>query len=214
MRQLGLITVAIGLLATLAAQFFPPAAELGAPVPPASLTRTLAFQTGTLALAVERGAPDSPNGPLFYITAAEGAGPDGTPGQLPTGEWAPGDRFQRTLIVRNTGTLPIVVSGVAVVNLIGSDLAAVAQVEVSTTPTGAPLTWGTIVELAKLPHLFLGGPQELQPGASMTLYVRTNLDRSVGNIYQGKRIQFDLQVLGEQRGAPRPPVPPGSEQLG
>ncbi|HLO04555.1 MAG TPA: hypothetical protein VK191_15705 [Symbiobacteriaceae bacterium] len=212
MRLIGLVTVGIALAATLVAPFVPGAAELGAPVPPASLTRTLTFQTGRLGLSVERAEPGSPLGPLFYTTAVEGMGPDGLPGQLPTGLWAPGDRFERRLTVRNVGSLPVQLAGVAVVNLTGSALADVAKVQVWLGP--ALLTWGTVKELAKLPHLFIGGPQELQPGASISLLVVASLDRSVGNAYQGKQLRFDLQVLGEQVGAPRQEPPPGSEQLG
>lgn len=215
MRQIGLATLAIGLLASLAAPILPHAAELGAPVPPAAVTSALTFHSGRLTLSVERAEPETPNGPLFYTTAAEGAGPDGLPGQLPTGLWAPGDRFERVLIVRNQGDLPVVVDGVAVVNLVGSDLATVAQVLVSAGPGGeSPLTWSTVGELSKLPHLFVGGPRTLLPGQAMRLYVTASLDRAVGNAYQEKRIRFDLQVLGEQQGAPRPTPPPGSEQLG
>jgi hypothetical protein len=212
MRLISLATLGIALSAVLVAQWVPGAAELGAPVPPASLTRSLTFEAGTLALAVERGEPGSPVGPLFYTTDAEGMGQNGLPGQLPTGPWAPGDQFARSLIVRNTGSLAVELSGVAVVNLVGSTLAEVAEVRVYRGPE--LLTWGTIEELARLPHLFVRGPVEVQPGASVTLTVMASLDRSVGNAYQAKRVRFDLQVLGEQRGAPRPPVPPGSEQLG
>lgn len=212
MRLIGLATIGIALAATLAAPFVPGAAEFGAPVPPASLTRTLTFQAGTLDLQVERGEPGSPFGPLFYTTLEEGIGTDGLPGQLPTGLWAPGDRFERTLTVRNAGSLPVQVSGVAVVNLTGSILADVAKVQVY---RGSDLlTWGTVTELANLPHLFVDGPQRLQPGESLSLLVVASLDRSVGNAYQGKRLRFDLQVLGEQVGAPHRQPPPGSEQLG
>lgn len=212
MRQIGLATVGIALVATLAAPYVPGAAELGAPVPPASLTRTLRFQAGTLGLSVERGEPGSPLGPLFYTAAVEGMGADGLPGQLPTGPWAPGDRFERRLIVRNTGSLPVQIAGVAVVNLTGEILADVAKVQVWSGPE--LLTWGTVTELAHLPHLFIGQPRRLEPGEAMTLSVVASLDRSVGNAYQSKQVRFDLQVLGEQVGAPRHDPPPGSEQLG
>lgn len=210
MRLIGLTTVAIALTASLVAPFVPGAAELGAPVPTASLTRTITFQSGTLSLSVERDEPGSPLGPLFYMTAAEGVGRDGLPGQLPTGPWAPGDRFERKLIVRNVGTLPVQVAGVTVVNLHGSNLAQVAKVQVYQGST--LLTWGTVEELAALPRIFIE-PLLLAPGETAALRVVGSLDLSVGNPYQGKQLRFDLQVLGEQRGAPRPPVPPG-EQLG
>lgn len=212
MRRIGLATVGIALAATLVAPYVPGAAELGAPVTPASLTRTLTFQAGTLGLTVERVESGSPQGPLFYTTAADGVGADGMPGEAPTGPWAPGDRYERRLIVRNVGSLPVQIVGVAVVNLAGSILADVAKVEVW---RGSDLlTWGTVTELAHLPHLFIGGPQVLQPGESVSLTVVGSLDRSVGNAYQGKHLRFDLQVLGEQQGAPRQDPPPGSEQLG
>lgn len=212
MRLIGLATVGIAVAATLVAPYVPGASELGAPVPPASLTRTLTFETGTLDLAIERGEPGSAQGPLFYTTALEGMGADGLPGALPTGPWAPGDRYERQVVVRNTGSLPVQIPGVAVVNLAGSILADVARVEV--WRGSELLTWGTVTELAHLPHIFISGPQVLQPGESMTLNVVGSLDRSVGNTYQGKRLRFDLQILGEQRGAPHQDPPPGSEQLG
>lgn len=212
MRLIGLATVGVALAATLAAPYVPGAGEFGAPVPPASLTRTLTFQAGTLGLSVERVEAGSPLGPLFYTTAIEGMGADGLPGQLPTGLWAPGDRFERRLVVRNVGSLPVLVAGVAVVNLTGDILADVAKVQV--WRGSELLTWGTVTELAHLPHLFVGTPPTLQPGEAMTLSVTASLDRSVGNAYQDKRLRFDLQVLGERVGAPRHDPPPGSEQLG
>src|SRR5690606_2356304 len=47
----------------------------------------------------DRNAGEAVPGPMFYITTAGGATPDGTPGLYPTGLWAPGDQHKRTLTV-------------------------------------------------------------------------------------------------------------------
>lgn len=212
MRLIGLTTVGIAAAAILLAPVVPGAAELGAPVPPASLSRTINLRAGTLRLSVERQAPDSPFGPLFYTTAAEGMGTNGLPGQLPTGLWAPGDHVTRHLTVRNEGTLPVQLAGVAVVNLTGNELAEVLQLRIY---QGTELlTWGTAREMAKLPRLFVSRPVKLEPGESITLTVEASLALSVGNPYQGKEVRFDLQVLGEQVGTPTTSPPPPGEQLG
>jgi hypothetical protein len=211
-RQIGLVTLGIALLASLVAPSVPGAAEWGAPVLPAERVRAIGFQSGILHIRVERGAPDRPEGPLFYTTATEGASPDGLPGQLPTGEWAPGDLVVRTLHVINEGSLPVQLVGIGIINLTGSTrLAEALEVQVASDQR---LTWGSVAELARLPHLFAGGPILLQPGERLSLRIGAHLPLAVGNAYQNQRIRFDLQVLGEQQGAPEKAPPPPGEQLG
>lgn len=56
---------------------------------------------GTLCIDAQRNDGEAVPGPMFYITAAQGATPTGQPGQYPTGVWAPGDTVNRTMTVAN-----------------------------------------------------------------------------------------------------------------
>ena len=56
---------------------------------------------GTLCLTSKRDNSDPVPGPMFYVTAAQGATPSGTPGRRPTGLWVPGDTHRSTLILDN-----------------------------------------------------------------------------------------------------------------
>ncbi|HYF93693.1 MAG TPA: hypothetical protein VD969_15875 [Symbiobacteriaceae bacterium] len=172
--------------------------------------RTSTFSAGTLALAIERGGGDTSPGPLFYGTPLEGQTPDGRPGLLPAGLLAPGDAIHRSLVVRNTGTLDAVITGISAELTGGSRmLADRLQVLVTADPAGAqPVVWGPLSEFLRQTQFLATGGIELKQGSDITLYIWVTLPLEAGNEYQALRSVVSFSIRAEQRGNNNPPPPP------
>lgn len=68
----------------------------------AANTATDNFTAAQLCLSAQLDSGEPIPGPMFYVTAQEGATPSGALGTLPTGLWAPGDIHARELNVTNS----------------------------------------------------------------------------------------------------------------
>lgn len=177
--------------------------------------QSVVFHSGRLSLALERGSDGEANpGPLFYVTPAQGATPDGHPGLYPTGLWAPGDTNHRVLIIRNTGSLDAAVRAVRGELVSGSRLLA-DRLEVSITTDAAgtrQIARGTLGDLVDHQVLFAPTALSLAPGAAIALHVWVTLPLDAGNDYQGLGAVFSFGIYAEQsRNNNLPPVKPPPE---
>jgi hypothetical protein len=115
------------------------------------------FTAGTVRLDGYR-AGDIVDGPMFYITAEEGANEAGVPGALPTGFWAPGDTVVRGLQVQNTGSLDAKLMTISAVITGDQALAEVLQVRICDVADCSQSVFyeGTLAALAppQAPHPF------------------------------------------------------------
>jgi len=156
---------------------------------------------GTAQLANLRDEGGLTAGPLFYTTAAEGRTYDGTqPGRLPTGPWAPGDSYTRTLVVRNTGTLDLRLTGAGASLRPGSSrrLADALQVRVSTDAAGTQvLATGNLGQFSDGALTFGSKLPLLAGGSPVTLYVHVALPLTADNSYQTLTLLADFTVRGE-----------------
>lgn len=174
-------------------------------------TSTNNLTAGTLCLTSERNDGDTVPGPMFYVTAAQGATPPplNLPGTLPTGEWAPGDTHTRTLTVFNPTSC-------------SSMNAWLTSIEASLHPGGyVPMTdklhvkvytpqgGGPDVLVAQGPlSMFLAGqvPISYPDTSKVPLYLTSNrhmkfevyFDINADNSYQGKTVVVDFKVNGVQ----------------
>lgn len=166
------------------------------------------FTAGTLCIDAQRNDGEPIPGPMFYVTAAQGATPGGIPGQNPTGLWAPGDFHQRTLTVSNPDSCSSMNAWLETVQASlqpGSDaiLAEKLYVEVTTPQQGVEVkvAEGWLSD-------FLAGPKPLlyPDGTRVPLYLTSNrhmkfkvtFDLTANNDYQGKTLVVDFTVHAVQ----------------
>ncbi|MFZ5643573.1 MAG: hypothetical protein ACOY46_08290 [Bacillota bacterium] len=169
----------------------------------------------TLSLTSERDQGDRVPGPMFYVTAAQGATtapngpvPAGTPGLFPTNLWAPGDSHVRTLTVYNpvsSSTLDAWLdSAQATIRSGEPAMAGKLWVEISTPDINnvyVKVAEGWLTE-------FLSGPVSMRfPGGSQIpcvltgnrqLQFKVTFDASAGNDLQGDTVVVDFSVNGVQ----------------
>jgi len=166
---------------------------------------------GKLCLSSDRNDGEPVPGPMFYVTAAQGAtsAPPFMDGQLPTGYWSPGDLHERTLTVFNPLTCSSLHAWLTKVSATlkpGSDpmMADKLWVEVW-TPSGP----GPDVKVAEgWMSQFLAGPVPMTyPGGvkipvfltgNRHMKFKVNFDLSADNSYQDRTLIVDFTVYGEQ----------------
>lgn len=168
----------------------------------------LEFAVGQFCFTSERNDSDPVPGPMFYITAEQGATPDGTPGIYPTGLWAPGDTKTRTLTLynpRDCSTMDGWLTAVSAELADGSDrrLAEKLWVEIETPFDGEHVKVGE----ARMSDL-LDGPIDLvyPDGSKIPVLLGTNrhmkfrvkFDIDAGNEYQDQTLVVHFKLYGEQ----------------
>lgn len=173
-----------------------------------SLQDTEIMTAARLSLTSERDQGDRVPGPMFYVTAAQGATPSGLAGIFPTGEWAPGDFHVRTLTVFNpasSSTLDAWLdSAQASVRSGNAALAGKLWVEVS-----SPDSNNAYQKVAEgWLSTFLAGPVPMRfpDGNRLPCYLTGNrqlqfkvtFDSTAGNDLQGATLVVDFSVNGVQ----------------
>jgi hypothetical protein len=131
--------------------------------------------------------------PKFYTTAVQGRTSDGQPGRLPTGVWAPGDAWQRSLVIKNQHPTNVMGLSQLEVTLTGDTTLAQWLTLTVTGPGNQVLYQGALANAAATTVQF-GQPVALNPGAQQTLYFSVRLDRNTTNPWQGKTVQANFQV--------------------
>ncbi|MCF8010655.1 MAG: M73 family metallopeptidase [Clostridiales bacterium] len=164
------------------------------------------FTAGTLVITNERDAGDIVPGPMFYVTAAQGATPDDDDGIYPTGVWAPGDSHMRTLTVYNhtPSTMDAwLVSSEASIESGNAAMADKLWVEVFHPETsGGVMTDVKVAEGAL--STFLTGPVSFSKnlpcmlGGNNQLHFKVTFDKSAGNNLQGETLKVAFKVNAEQ----------------
>ncbi|HEY3365138.1 MAG TPA: hypothetical protein VGK74_08815 [Symbiobacteriaceae bacterium] len=170
------------------------------------------FMAGTLNLDSYRDQGDSIPGPMFYTTPLEGQTPGGVPGNRPTGLWAPGDTNMRVLMIRNTGSLDALLTGVRASMHVGSSRALADKLEVRVT-TAAPagqdpfanpgaftvLASGTMGAFIDNDQMFPTKQLLVHGPAPKPLYFWVRLPLDADNSYQNTSLYVDFTVYGEQK---------------
>lgn len=166
------------------------------------------FTAGTLCLTSDRNDGDTVPGPMFYVTAAQGATPDNLPGIYPTGEWAPGDSHTRTLTVSNPKSCSSMSGWLASVEAVAHPggflpMADKLWVEIYTPMNGPEVKVGE-----GWLSQFLAGPVDLKypDNSKVPMYLtsnrhmkfKVNYDLSADNTHQGQTLVVDFKVNAEQ----------------
>jgi len=167
---------------------------------------------GTLCLSSERNDGDPVPGPMFYITAKQGATPSGVDGTLPTGYWAPGDAHKRTLNVRNDEACSSMNAWVSSIQArlnehFGDQYEPLAE-KLYVTVKSPKASEGFVVIAEGPLSDFLAGPVTARypDGSSVPIYLSSvrqmefevAFDIQAGNQYQGKTLVVDFIVNAEQ----------------
>lgn len=167
---------------------------------------------GRLCITAERNDGEPVPGPMFYVTAEQGATPSGKLGLYPTGVWAPGDSATRTLTVYNPASCS---SQDAWLTSVQAELtegipnqyeamADVLHVTVSTPWNGTD----TVVGEGSLREFLQGSvPIAYPDGSKIPVYLGSNRHFELtvtflpcaGNEYQDKTLVVDFLVNGEQQ---------------
>ncbi|MBF7083259.1 hypothetical protein IT084_09760 [Desulfallas sp. Bu1-1] len=165
------------------------------------------FTAGQLVITSERDAGDTVPGPMFYVTAAQGATPSGQPGIYPTGVWAPGDFYMGTLTVYNRAPSTLDAWLVSTQADLQSGNAAMADklwVEVfHPEMVGSSMTDVKIAE--GWLSTFLAGPVAFNKnlpcmlGGNCQLHFKVTFDRSAGNDLQGEELVVTFAVNAVQK---------------
>lgn len=151
--------------------------------------------------APEKGWP----APMFYTTPAQGAYPGPPAGTSPTGAWAPGDTWQRSLHIKNRAeSIPIRAEALDAVLYGNLALAPWYQVDLRDL-RGRLLYRGTLADLAKEPQRFAdatGKRHHLPIGVNKqrTLIFTVTLSKATPNALQGQTLNADLRVYVAQNG--------------
>lgn len=147
-------------------------------------------------------------GPMFYTTKEEGAYPGPPEGKYPTGVWAPGDSWTRTLFVRNVDPEFVVRLEALSARLYGNvDLAPWFMVSVR-DPHNQVLYRGTLADLAGGPRPLIDvignqGYLVMEGYSEQRLIFTVTMDPSTPNTLQGKTLKADFQVhVGQHRNRP------------
>lgn len=137
--------------------------------------------------------------PMFYTTPAEGADPSPPEGRRPTGLWAPGDTWQRSLVVKNVDpSVRITLDGIAV--KLSGELALAEWYSVLVRDSaGRTLYAGSLTQMAA--HL-VDVTQELSldPDESETLAFTVHLDINTPQRLQGTVVRADLIIHASLEG--------------
>lgn len=145
--------------------------------------------------------PTTVSAPMFYTTAIQGVTAEGAPGRLPTGHWAPGDAWERTLLVKNQQSKQILGLKRLQVALNG-DVPFAAWYRLSITgPENRIYYEGTLDQAATAPIPFTV-PIRLKPGELQTLTFRVSLDLAADNPWQGRFVKANFEVDAEAMGRP------------
>ncbi len=186
-------------------------------------TATDTFTASQLCLTGQRDLGEPVPGPMFYVTAQQGATPSGQLGTFPTGVWAPGDLVARELNITNacatgssmnawltsawatvsTGTMPSSLADQLVVQILAPQ---------PTDPTNYVLVaQGPLDEFLagpvamRFPFTYTGpsgatvNQVSLVKGGTMDLEFRVAFNHAAGNTYQGKTEVVDFHVMGVQQ---------------
>ena len=138
--------------------------------------------------------------PMFYTTPAEGAYPDGPEGRYPTGPWAPGDRRERTLVVRNTDPDFAVHLEGLVIRLSGElELADWYHVVVR-TGMGQHLFSGSLKQLAAT-GLVISDDLIMTPGQEQVLLFTVAFDRNTDQRLQGRTVRAEIIIRSSFHGS-------------
>ena len=179
------------------------------------------FSAAQICMKADRDAGDSIPGPMFYINGArDGLSPgkdgnyettdDNRVGKYSTGVWAPGDKFKRTLDVRNgldqcTRSMDVWLSSVqASVSEGDTDL-----VDQLTVTVYAPLNGEDAVVAQRPMSDFITGPVALEyddhsrvlldDGSNMQMRFEVAFSREATNHYQGMSLEVDFTVNAVQQ---------------
>lgn len=166
------------------------------------------FVGGRLCIDAHRNDGEAIPGPMFYITAAQGATTNGTPGSYPTGLWAPGDSNQRTLTVANPPSCSSMHAWLDSVQASlqpggYTDMASKLYVEVTTPQVGTDVkvAEGWLTDFLSAPVLLRypgGGRVPLYLSANRHVKFRVLFDLSADNSFQGKELVVDFTVHAVQ----------------
>lgn len=172
----------------------------------ASVTKvqTNTIQTGTICISSQRMTGQAVPGPMFYVTAEQGAATvNGTtyPGTYPTGLWWPGRTQIRRLVVRND-CMAAKLTGVSAVLTAGDpELAEDVTVAIDAENMES-YEWE---EVARVPLKdLLSSPVQLSRALQLEelgiqdLRFRITLNRSAGNRWQGETLEVTFTVIAEQ----------------
>lgn len=175
-------------------------------------TADLDFVASTLCITAERNDGDPVPGPMFYVTAKQGATPGGIDGTHPTGVWAPGDSVTRTLTVYNPTSCSSQNAWLTSIQARLTEgvpdqyeaMADVLHVAVSTPWDGGQ----TLVGEGSLRQFLQGAVPIRYPDGSKIpiilsgnrhMYFTVTLDRAAGNEFQDKTLVVDFIVNAEQQ---------------
>jgi hypothetical protein len=137
--------------------------------------------------------------PMFYTNPGEGAHPGPPEGRLPTGVWAPGDTWERTLVVRNVDPdFQVRLDGIEV--QISGELALADWYSVDVRDAaGRSFFTGSLSEMAA--HM-VAITQELvlNPGEREAFTFTVHLDINTDQRLQGQTVRADLLIHSSLQG--------------
>lgn len=170
------------------------------------------FSAGRLVITSERNNGDPVPGPCFYVTTDQGqqTTPPYDDGRIPTGVWAPGDVWSRTLVVHNNrsdgSTLHAWLTGINATLSADSDailankLYVIVRAPEDSTDEYQKVAEGYLSD-------FIAGKTLAYPGGSKVpcwldgnrpLKFTVSFDSDAGNDYQGKNLVVDFTVSAQQ----------------
>jgi len=142
--------------------------------------------------------------PMFYTTEEEGAHPTDPEGKYPTGPWAPGDSYERALMVKNVGSLTSQLIGIEATLYGDEELASVFDVEVW-APKGQGknshlIYEGTLADLNGTMQPFLGNHDflVLNGHSEVKLTFIITYRQDAANDLQGKTLKADFIIHAVQ----------------
>lgn len=172
------------------------------------------FTAGTVKISSMRDMGDTIPGPMFYSATADPTGsypydrnvPFQPPGGEAIGGWAPGDTVTRAMNIFNDGTLKVVIKKLrANVNAAGEtsgpayeEFISKMNVKVNYPAQNKVLYDGPLSGLLNgdidiTPFLI-----NTQPSGPANITFTASLDKSAGNLTQGKSFVFDFSFTAEQ----------------
>jgi predicted ribosomally synthesized peptide with SipW-like signal peptide len=134
--------------------------------------------------------------------------------------WAPGQEYNATLVLKNVGTINVVTIKIKPTNLADSDATYKMSektiiTEFTVTKAGKVMShmesWMegvfgnndgtfTLAEFASSPYWFVSGEEDgaIVPGAQASIFIAFKFDETAGNNYQAKSVTFDLTIQAQQ----------------
>ncbi|MDF2626423.1 MAG: uncharacterized protein K0R39_254 [Symbiobacteriaceae bacterium] len=172
---------------------------LSAPVPAFSYDRTSIISwRGNDDHVPNNAATVGWSGPMFYITAAEGAQSSGPEGRYPSGKWAPGDAISRVLTVKNVDSDDTFQVEQLRIRLAGDAVLAPRLALSVQNQQGEILYAGTLADFAGDATLPLARPVSLPRGARADLTFTVAFDRDADNSYQARTLTADITLVAGQ----------------